>query len=124
MNKKYDPLLHEEYGQRQPSLAILPYHGETPPKGVVLVSAGGGFTYKSHHEGNCVAARFAQDGYLGAVLDYRVRPYTQYDILNDVRRAVRLLKSLAPSYGYPKDNIALLGFFRRRPGKLIGRNPF
>ena len=43
MNKKYDPLLHEEYGQRQPSLTFLPYHGETPPKGVVLVSAGGGF---------------------------------------------------------------------------------
>lgn len=124
MNKKYDPLLHEEYGQRQPSLAILPYHGETPPKGVVLVSAGGGFTYKSHHEGNCVAARFAQDGYLGAVLDYRVRPYTQYDILNDVRRAVRLLKSLAPSYGYPKDNIALLGFSAGGQVSLLGGTHF
>ena len=118
------PNFHEEYGQRQPSLAFLPYHGETPPKGVVLVSAGGGFTYKSHHEGNCVAARFAQDGYLGAVLDYRVRPYTQYDILNDVRRAVRLLKSLAPSYGYPKDNIALLGFSAGGQVSLLGGTHF
>lgn len=118
------PNYHEEYGQRQPSLAFAPYDGPVPLKGVVLVSAGGGFTYKSHHEGACVAKRFAQDGYLGAVLDYRVRPYTQYDILDDVSRAVRLLKSLAPEYGYPQENIVLLGFSAGGQASLLGGTHF
>ena len=49
----------------------------------------------------------------------------EYDqILNDVRRAVRLLKSLAPSYGYPKNNIALLGFSAGGQVSLLGGTHF
>lgn len=118
------PNYHSEYGQRQPSLAILPYKGPTSPKGVVLVSAGGGFTYKSHHEGACVAECFSKKGYLGAVLDYRVLPYTQYDILADVNRAVRLLRSLSSQFGYPKDHIALLGFSAGGQASLLGGTHF
>ena len=114
------PDFREEYGLRQPSLAFLPYQGEESPKGVVLVSAGGAFLYKAHHEGICVAERFAREGYLGAVLDYRVFPYTQFDAMHDVNRAVRLLRSMAAEYGYPQDNIALVGFSAGGHASLLG----
>lgn len=114
------PNSHPEYSQREPSLVILPYKGHQPPKGVILVSAGGGFAYKSHHEGICVAQRFSEDGFVGAVLDYRVLPYTQYDLIDDVKRAVQILRSKAVEYSYPADAVALLGFSAGGQASLLG----
>lgn len=114
------PDFRPEYGLREPSVAILPLPDGKPAKGLVVVSVGGGFMYKSHFEGLNVCRRFQEMGFAAAILDYRVSPYTQKDILTDVNRAVRLLRSKADQFGYDPEKIALLGFSAGGQVSLLG----
>lgn len=114
------PNYHPEYGLREPSIAIRPLPPGRTPKGLVVVSAGGGFMYKSHFEGLNVCKRFEEMGFATAILDYRVHPYTQFDILADVNRAVRILRMKADEYGYDAEKIVLLGFSAGGQVSLLG----
>ncbi|MDR0718720.1 MAG: alpha/beta hydrolase, partial [Treponema sp.] len=98
-----------EYGQRAPSIVRIA-SASREARGLVLVCPGGGFVYKSMFEACPVAERFASFGYNAAVLDYRCLPYTQFDALDDVKRAVRLIRSHAKEWNVLPDKIAVLGF--------------
>ncbi|MBQ4436551.1 MAG: alpha/beta hydrolase [Clostridia bacterium] len=101
------PGFTDSYGQPAPSITLYPVEGS---KGIVLVLAGGGYHYKADHEGAPIARRINQGGISAAVLDYRVTPYHAPVPQWDALRAVQLLRSLAPEYGYQSDRIAILGF--------------
>ena len=100
--KKGTPGFKREYGQEEPKLCIIP--SEDQKKGTVLVCAGGGFHMKSVFEGRVVAEKYASHGFQAAVLDYRCMPYSIWEMLDDVQRAVRILRLRG------KKRIALCGF--------------
>jgi acetyl esterase/lipase len=103
------PGTREGDDQPQPSIAILPVKS-SQPRGLVIVCAGGGFVYKCDYEGRVVAERMNELGFNSAVLDYRVLPYTQYDMIEDVKRAIRLVRFRAKDWNVNPERIAVLGF--------------
>lgn len=100
------PGFRKEYGQEEPKICLLPEIRQA--KGIVLVCAGGAFHMKSVFEGRIVTERFAEHGYQGAVLDYRCRPYSIWQMLDDVQRAIRVLRLWGKKRGI--ENIMLCGF--------------
>lgn len=103
------PNFKPDIEQKQPSLYILPKR-EGKPRGAVIVCAGGAYLFKSNNEGKPVAEKFYNAGLGAAVLDYRVTPYTQFDAMDDAKRAVRYLRYHADQYNILPDKIAILGF--------------
>ena len=101
------PDFDDSYGQPAPSITLYPV---ADSKGIVLVLAGGGYHYKADHEGAPIALRLNLGGISAAVLDYRVTTYHAPVPQWDALRAIQLLRSLAPEYGYLPDHIAILGF--------------
>lgn len=93
-----------------PTLTVFrPLH----PNGTAIVLApGGGYVYlAANHEGRQPADRLSELGVTVFVLKYRLGPTYLYPIpLDDARRAVRLVRSLAPKYGYAPDRIGMMGF--------------
>lgn len=96
-----------------PSLHIWrPAH---PNGRTLLVIPGGGYLFVSiANEGVEIAERFAAEGYLVAVLDYRLPGEgwaARADVpLQDAQRAIRLLRSRAAAYGVRPDRISVMGF--------------
>ncbi|HLI76654.1 MAG TPA: alpha/beta hydrolase, partial [Acidobacteriaceae bacterium] len=78
----------------------------------VIVAPGGAYIHlASNHEGRQEADRLAELGVTTFVLKYRLGPTYLYPVpLEDARRAVRLVRSLAPRYGYSPDRIGMMGF--------------
>ena len=80
------------------------------PRPLVLVCPGGGYGHLAPHEGMPVAEAFNRHGFHAAVLDYSLAPDAQHpQMLNDVQRAIRLIRKLASDWGVT-DKIAVLGF--------------
>ena len=100
----------DESEQREPSISFYPDVREGKPRGVVIVSAGGGFIYKSVWEAAPVAKKFCDYGFAACILDYRVQPFTLQDGLSDLQRAIRLLRCRAKAYNILPDKICCLGF--------------
>ncbi len=96
-----------EAGQEPPGITLYPADNA---RGAVLVLPGGGYQHKAAHEGGPVAERLNREGIFAAVLDYRVAPYRAPVPQWDALRAVQMMRSLAPEYGYNTDHIAILGF--------------
>lgn len=103
------PGYREEYCQRQPHMALLP-PVKGPTRGMVLICPGGGYAMKSVYEGRIVAEKFREYGFNAAVLDYRCRPYSLWDALDDAKRAIRLLRSKAAELNLDPTKIAIGGF--------------
>ncbi len=78
----------------------------------VIVAPGGAYTHlAANYEGRQEADRLAELGVTTFVLKYRLGPTYLYPVpLEDARRAVRLVRSLAPKYGYSPDRIGMMGF--------------
>ncbi len=93
-----------------PTLTVFrPYH----PNGTAMIVAPGGayLNLAAIHEGRQPADRLAELGITVFVLKYRLGPTYLYPVpLDDARRAVRLVRSLAPRYGYSPDRIGMMGF--------------
>ena len=70
----------------------------------VLVCPGGAYIRKAEHEGKTVAETLNDARFTAFVLDYRVSPCDDRAPLNDVLRAIRLLRSM--NFG----KIAVMGF--------------
>ena len=130
------PQLHAQTPTLDPALAIetLPlYNGPVPnakgtapadtptltvfrPKqsnGTALIIApGGGYTnLATSYEGRQEADRFSELGITVFVLKYRLGPTYLYPIpLDDARRAIRIVRSLATKYRYSPDRIGMMGF--------------
>lgn len=93
-----------------PTLTLLrPAH----PNGTAMIVAPGGAYVRlvSDLEGREPGDRLAALGVTVFVLKYRLGPAYLYPVpLEDARRAVRLVRSLAPQYGYAPNRIGMMGF--------------
>ena len=89
---------------------LIPFIAEGSKKAVVIVPGGGYCMKEMENEGTKVAEYLRQQGISGFVLWYRSCPYYQPIPVMDLQRAVRMVRSLADSYGYDKDGIGAVGF--------------
>ena len=93
-----------------PTLTVL---RPTRSNGTAMIIAPGG-AYRAlsmNLEGREPADRMAALGITVFVLKYRLSPAYLYPVpLDDARRAIRLVRSLASQYGYSPDRIGMMGF--------------
>lgn len=95
--------------QPEPSFIFVPAERDAPPRGTVLVAHGGGFELRTGCEGMNVAWYFHQAGFNTAILTYRLKPYTRFDAIADMQRAIRLLR-LKKDELHISDKVAVMGF--------------
>lgn len=95
--------------QPQPSMIFIPAPKSGTPRGTILIAHGGGFSTRTGCEGFHTAKFFSDAGFNTAVLTYRLQPYTRYDALADMQRAVRILRLRKDELGIT-DRVAVMGF--------------
>lgn len=93
--------------QEEPYMVFLPVN--EPGKGTILVAHGGGFAIRTGCEGPNVALYFQKLGYNTAILTYRLTPYTRFDAIDDMQRAIRVLRARREELGI-SDKITVMGF--------------
>lgn len=94
--------------QPQPSIIFIP-STSAKNRGTIVVAHGGGFEMRTGCEGFHVADYFNKAGYSVAILTYRLKPYTRFDAITDMQRAIRVLRSRAEELKI-SDKIAIMGF--------------
>lgn len=80
------------------------------PLGLVVVLPGGGYSHRAFHEGDPIAQRFNELGFHAVVVQYRVKPYCYPAGLNDVARAIRIIRQNAAAWAVDPGKIAVCGF--------------
>jgi acetyl esterase/lipase len=95
-----------------PTLTVfLPQKGRGTGSAVVVAPGGSYLGLASNLEGRQVADWFTARGLTAFVLKYRLGAKHLYPIpLEDAKRAVRLVRSSATSYGFQPDRIGFIGF--------------
>jgi acetyl esterase/lipase len=95
-----------------PTLTVfLPQKGKGTGSAVVVAPGGAYLGLASNLEGRQVADWFTSRGLTAFVLKYRLGAKYLYPIpLEDAKRAVRLVRSSAASYGFLPDRIGFIGF--------------
>lgn len=81
---------------------LIPYlvEDQSQAKGIMLVTSGGGNNWRSNPvEAYAVAPAFVEVGYNVFVLQRRVAPYNNDDIVMDMQRAIRYIKYHAEEWG-------------------------
>ncbi len=79
--------------QIEPSIIFIPAQNTDKVIGTIIVACGGGFSTRTGCEGFNVAKKFADEGYNTAILTYRLQPYSRKDCMDDMQRAIRLLRN-------------------------------
>ena len=102
-NPEKDPL------QPEPSIIFVPAQGQKERKGTILVAHGGAFQSRTGCEGINVAYYYANAGFNTAILTYRLEPYTRFDAINDMQRAIRYLRAKKDEFGIT-DKVCVMGF--------------
>lgn len=95
--------------QPQPSIIFVPAQNADTPRGTIIVAHGGGFESRTGCEGMHVAKWFSDAGFNTAILTYRLKPYSRWDAMADMQRAIRLLRSRKDELGIT-EKIAVMGF--------------
>lgn len=95
--------------QPAPSIIFVPAQNAAAPRGTVIVAHGGGFESRTGCEGMNAALYFTERGFNTAILTYRLKPYTRFDAMHDMQRAVRLIRSRQKELGVT-DKVAVMGF--------------
>lgn len=103
--------------QPQPCMIFIPARSAVP-RGTIIVAHGGGFESRTGCEGFHVAEYFTDAGFNTAVLTYRLKPYSRYDSMADMQRAIRLLRARKAELG-TTDKVAVMGF---SAGGMLGAN--
>ena len=93
--------------QPQPSLIFVPAQGVSKEVGTIVVAHGGGFESRTGCEGMHVAKWFAESGFNVAILTYRLKPYSRYDAMADMQRAIRLLRYKRKDLGIASKIVAM-----------------
>jgi acetyl esterase/lipase len=95
-----------------PTLTLfLPQKGKGTGSAVIVAPGGAYLGLASNLEGRQVADWFTSRGVTAFVLKYRLGAKYLYPIpLEDARRAVRLVRSLASVYGFAPERIGFVGF--------------
>lgn len=92
----------------RPTLSVFPAPGENAP--AVVICPGGGYSYVVvDKEGSEIAAWLNSIGITGVVLKYR-NPNNRAGALQDVQRAVRLVRSHAKDWNVDAGKIGVMGF--------------
>jgi acetyl esterase/lipase len=91
------------------------YHPESEQargSGIIILPGGSYHHLGIRNEGHNVAARLAREGYTAFVLRYSTGMYGHsYPVMmEDVQRAVMLIKENASEYGISSDSVGLIGF--------------
>ena len=92
-----------------PSIVFVPATGAAAARGTVIVAHGGGFETRTGCEGMNVAKYFVDAGFNAAILTYRIKPYSRWDAMHDMQRAIRLLRAHKNALGVT-DKVAVMGF--------------
>lgn len=94
----------------RPTLTI--YAAAQPNGAAVLICPGGGYVNLAmDHEGRQVAEWFNSFGVTAFVLKYRLAPrYRHPAMLDDGRRAMRLIRSRAKEFGIDPQRVGVMGF--------------
>ena len=95
--------------QPQPSIVFIPAQGVTEKTMTIIVAHGGGFMTRTGCEGIHIARYFAEAGFNTAILTYRLQPYSRYDAMDDMHRAIRLLRHKKDELGIT-DKVVCMGF--------------
>ena len=98
--------------QPEPSIIFVPAvqkEGEAEKRSTIVVAHGGGFQSRTGCEGMNVAKYFVDKGFNAAILTYRLVPYTRFDAIADMQRAIRLLRSRQEELNIT-DQITVMGF--------------
>ena len=95
--------------QTEPSIIFVPGKDRKENTGTIIVSCGGGFSTRTGCEGFNVAGYFAQKGYNVAILTYRLQPYGRKDALDDIQRAIRLIRARKEEFSV-SDKVICMGF--------------
>jgi acetyl esterase/lipase len=95
-----------------PTLTVfLPQEGKGTGSAVVVAPGGAYMNLSTNLEGRQVADWFTSQGVTAFLLKYRMGAKYLYPIpLEDAQRAVRLVRSLAATYGFLPDRIGFVGF--------------
>ncbi|WP_233581442.1 alpha/beta hydrolase [Acidipila sp. EB88] len=108
---------HVVSGVHQPSItAFLPTRAAATGAGVLVIPGGGHSEIWIDHEGRNVAEWLSERGIAAFVLKYRLarEPGSTYTIdgteLEDTRRAIRLIRSHAASWGIDTQRVGVIGF--------------
>jgi len=94
--------------QIEPNIIFVP-NPAGALRGTILVACGGGFESRTGCEGFVVAKRFVDEGFNCAVLTYRLKPYGRKDAMDDMQRAIRLLRHKKEEL-HITDKVACMGF--------------
>jgi acetyl esterase/lipase len=95
-----------------PTLTVfVPHKGRGTGSAVIVAPGGAYLGLASNLEGRQVADWFTARGVTAFVLKYRLGAKYLYPIpLEDAQHAVRLVRSLAASYGFQPDRLGFVGF--------------
>jgi len=94
----------------QPSLTVYPASWDRPAGTAVIICPGGGYEYLSFtREGRQYAQWLSSIGVTAFVLKSRLSDHGHPAPLQDVLRAVRLVRSQAVKYGIAPDRIGVMG---------------
>ena len=98
-----------------PTLTVFPVPEKGSKTAAVVICPGGGYNYLSwQKEGTKVAKWFNSIGVAAMVLKYRVPrrdpKRIHWEPMQDVQRAIRVVRSKADEYGIDSDRIGVLGF--------------
>lgn len=94
----------------QPSLTIYPASFDRPARTAVIICPGGGYEFLSFtREGEQYAQWLSSIGITAFVLKSRLSDYGHPAPLQDVLRAVRLVRAQAEKYGVAPDRIGVMG---------------
>lgn len=95
--------------QPEPYLVLIPAPQKEARRGTILIAHGGGFTWRTGCEALNVAWYFHQAGFCTAILCYRLVPYSRFDAIADMQRAIRILRSKQEEWKLG-EKVAVMGF--------------
>ncbi|MBR4249485.1 MAG: alpha/beta hydrolase [Verrucomicrobia bacterium] len=90
-----------------PTLTI--FRPEKPNGAAMILTPGGGYHHVSTYEGTGNALYLNQYGITAFVLKYRVDPYRHPAMLQDVQRAIRLVRYNAEKWGVDPERVGVMG---------------
>jgi len=94
--------------RKEPSLDVYRALAASSMDTVVVIVPGGGFAALSPYD-RLLAEYFRQEGYPAVVVNYRVLPAHYPAAVNDVMRAIRLVRKNSAAWNIKANRIALLG---------------
>lgn len=95
-----------------PTLTLWrPTPGKSSRTAIIVAPGGGYVNLADNHEGRQVANWLNAMGVTAFVLEYRLSPrYTSVAPLQDMQRAIRIVRSRAAEFGVDADRIGIMGF--------------